>query len=536
LNIYKNILIVIYLSFCIGAYCQKYSEKDSVIIAIESANIQYLEKYIEYNDIDSVITSENLNPLHYSFSIRNYKIARWLLNNGASINYLCNDMTLLMNASKNSNLTELKLIYNYKPKINQYNSKRNTALIFAARYSNLEIVKFLIERGADPYFKNFTQKTALDYALDVYKSDIVNYLQESLVSFKEDFLPDFIDGPHVRLFNKKIKVEYFINDSLSNSLKSIKQTIRETDGKKLVLKPLFDTTQIITINRKNERLDFNFVSSDTIVVVGDIHGEYQILCSLLHNNNIVDSALNWIYGKGHIVFIGDVFDRGDNVTECLWLIYKLEEQAKLAGGGVHYILGNHELMVLTGDLRYIGSKYKAIDKRLKKLRSDFYQSNYLLGDWLRKKNTMEIIGDYLFVHAGVSDSLINKKLTINEVNNAVYSFLNNTKPVLTQHEALTLKLILTEFGPFWYRGFLKSGVYYNRMTSDQFENVCKYFNVKHIVFGHTIVRSIEPFYNNMAIPIDIEMQKSADRAHILMIEGDKMFRGYVNGDRSLITK
>ena len=536
MNIYKNILIVIYLTFCIEAYCQEFSEKDSVIIAIENANIHFLENYIENNDIDSVVTKENLNPLHYSFSINNYKIARWFLNNGASVNYLCNDMTLLMNAAKSGNLTELKLIYNYKPKINQYNSKKNTALIYAARYSNLETVKFLVERGADPHFKNFTQKTALDYAMDVYKADVVNYLQESLASFKEDFLPDFIDGPYVRLFHNKIKAEYFINDSLSDNLKSVKQTIRETEKKELFLKPLFDTTQTILIRKKNERPDFIFGCKDSIVVIGDIHGEYQILCSLLYNNNIVDSTLNWSYGKGHVVFIGDIFDRGDNVTESLWLIYKLEEQAKLAGGGVHYILGNHELMVLTGDLRYISSKYKAIDKRLKKQRSDFYKSDYLLGDWLRKKNTMEIIGDYLFVHAGVSDSLINKKLSIKEINDAVYSFLNNTKPVLTQYEALTLKFLLTEFGPFWYRGFVKSGVYYNIMTSSQFESICKYFNVKHIVFGHTIVRSIEPFYNSMAIPIDIAMQKSAERAHILIIEGDKMYRAYVNGNRSIITK
>ncbi len=48
------------------------------------------------------------------------------------------------------------------------------------------------------------------------------------------------------------------------------------------------------------------------------------------------------------MFAGDMFDRGDQVTECLWLVYALEETAKAAGGYVHFILGNHELMNLQG--------------------------------------------------------------------------------------------------------------------------------------------------------------------------------------------
>lgn len=36
-------------------------------------------------------------------------------------------------------------------------------------------------------------------------------------------------------------------------------------------------------------------------------------------------------GDGHLVFVGDVFDKGPGVTESLWLIYRLEQQARAAG-------------------------------------------------------------------------------------------------------------------------------------------------------------------------------------------------------------
>ena len=43
----------------------------------------------------------------------------------------------------------------------------------------------------------------------------------------------------------------------------------------------------------------------------------------------------------------------DKVNEILWFVYDLEGQAKEKGGRVHYLLGNHEYMVLYNDLRYI---------------------------------------------------------------------------------------------------------------------------------------------------------------------------------------
>lgn len=107
---------------------------------------------------------------------------------------------------------------------------------------------------------------------------------------------------------------------------------------------------------------------DSIFVVGDVHGRYDQLINLLQKSNIINGELQWIAGKSNLVFLGDLFDRGNDVTKVLWFIYSLEEKAKRNGGNVHLVLGNHEIMTMTKDLRYISKKEATI--------AGVYQKNY----------------------------------------------------------------------------------------------------------------------------------------------------------------
>ncbi|MCZ6619306.1 MAG: metallophosphoesterase, partial [Gammaproteobacteria bacterium] len=60
-------------------------------------------------------------------------------------------------------------------------------------------------------------------------------------------------------------------------------------------------------------------------------------------------------GSTHLVSLGDLLDRGGESRKVLELLMRLEKEAQLAGGRVHVILGNHEIMNLTGDLRYVSA-------------------------------------------------------------------------------------------------------------------------------------------------------------------------------------
>ncbi|NOK24222.1 metallophosphoesterase, partial [Corallococcus carmarthensis] len=94
-----------------------------------------------------------------------------------------------------------------------------------------------------------------------------------------------------------------------------------------------------------------------IVALSDIHGQYGLLVRLLRAHQVIDAQDRWALGKDTLVIAGDVFDRGPQVTEAFWLLYGLQQQAAAAGGAVHFVLGNHETMVLYDDLRYVNPKY-----------------------------------------------------------------------------------------------------------------------------------------------------------------------------------
>ena len=72
------------------------------------------------------------------------------------------------------------------------------------------------------------------------------------------------------------------------------------------------------------------------------------------------------------VICGDLFDRGTEVPATMWLLYKLEEEAKLKGGYVHTILGNHDIMNLAGNFKYVDQKYFLNAEKLNLSYADLY--------------------------------------------------------------------------------------------------------------------------------------------------------------------
>ena len=93
--------------------------------------------------------------------------------------------------------------------------------------------------------------------------------------------------------------------------------------------------------------------SPTLWAFGDTHGAFDALVNLLQNNQLIDQQLNWSGGNAILVSTGDVLDRGPAPRKILDLMMKLERQAKAAGGHFQLVLGNHEVMILVGDLRYV---------------------------------------------------------------------------------------------------------------------------------------------------------------------------------------
>lgn len=92
---------------------------------------------------------------------------------------------------------------------------------------------------------------------------------------------------------------------------------------------------------------------EQIVALGDLHGSYRPFTALLRGMELIDENLDWSGGRTHLVLDGDLLDRGSGERPLLDLVRRLESQAMKTGGGVHVVLGNHEVMNLVHDFRYV---------------------------------------------------------------------------------------------------------------------------------------------------------------------------------------
>lgn len=92
-----------------------------------------------------------------------------------------------------------------------------------------------------------------------------------------------------------------------------------------------------------------------VVVFGDVHGAYSELTELLEAVGVIDEELHWSGDATHLVSLGDLLDRGPQSRHVIDLLMRLGDEAAERGGQVHVVLGNHELMNLLGDLRYVSA-------------------------------------------------------------------------------------------------------------------------------------------------------------------------------------
>jgi len=183
---------------------------------------------------------------------------------------------------------------------------------------------------------------------------------------------------------------------------------------------------------------WHFSDVERIVAIGDVHGAYDALVATLQEASVVDDRLAWSGGKAHLVFTGDLLDRGAKSRDVMDLVMRLEREAHRAGGRVHLLLGNHEVMNLTGDLRYVANEEYAsfLDMESSKEREHWYRRfrrdrpldsdelnerwefdqkappgffghrkafrhDGLYGKWLLKKPFIVVINETAFVHGGL---------------------------------------------------------------------------------------------------------------------------------------
>ncbi len=199
--------------------------------------------------------------------------------------------------------------------------------------------------------------------------------------------------------------------------------------------------------------------AEALVAVADVHGDFDDFAAILQRSGVIDAQHHWIGHKATLVQLGDVIDRGPKPREAMDLLMALEKEAPKAGGQVISLLGNHEMMNIMGDLRYVATENYASfsDSKSDERRKAAYQQylkwrnghaallaelpqpmelteaewmarhpvgfvehrqafspdgNY--GKWLREHLAIAKVGDVIFLHGGIHPDLAHLKIdTIN---------------------------------------------------------------------------------------------------------------------------
>ena len=113
-----------------------------------------------------------------------------------------------------------------------------------------------------------------------------------------------------------------------------------------------------------------------VVAVGDIHGDLDSFVTILQRSEVIDSNHNWVGEDAILIQTGDFLDRGHESRQVMDFLLTLGKTACKKGGRVVVLLGNHEVMNMVGDLRYVPEEAYAsfVDAKSEKRRRDSYRA------------------------------------------------------------------------------------------------------------------------------------------------------------------
>ncbi|TXF89767.1 metallophosphoesterase [Neolewinella aurantiaca] len=270
----------------------------------------------------------------------------------------------------------------------------------------------------------------------------------------------------------------------------------------------------------------SFDGVDKVAVVSDIHGQFDVIRKVLISHGIIDDDLHWAYGDGHFVIVGDVFDRGGQVTEVLWLLHNLQIEAKAAGGRVHFLLGNHETMVMDRDVRYVNKRYMITSGLLRAPYYELFGLDSYLGRWLRSLPLTIRINDMVFVHGGFSKDLLREVSDLGKINDLYHMNLIDAEPGLTLSKTERLGILKGRNGPLWYRGYFLD----RDFEEKDIDRILKRVKANRMVVGHTSFQAIRSFFGGKVLAVDSSM-KFGSMGEVLLIEEGKFIRGGMLGER-----
>jgi len=277
--------------------------------------------------------------------------------------------------------------------------------------------------------------------------------------------------------------------------------------------------------------------SQRIVAVGDLHGDFDAWRDIALKARIINDRNRWAGGSTILVQTGDIVDRGPDSLKIIRHLMKLQKEAPRAGGRVVVMVGNHEAMNMTDDLRYVDPREFAAFANAEsvRLRERVYQDNRAaivaayrarspamsgeairkawlaqnplgklehqaawsprgeLGRWTIANRAVAKIGDTVFVHGGIS---------VRYAGSSIDDLNRRTAAALTAANGAPDSILYDPFGPLWYRGLVTRRVDAASQAlapeqptatppaaypsiDDELATVLRSYGARRLVIGHT---------------------------------------------------
>ncbi|HEY7800350.1 MAG TPA: metallophosphoesterase [Hyphomonadaceae bacterium] len=265
-----------------------------------------------------------------------------------------------------------------------------------------------------------------------------------------------------------------------------------------------------------------------IVAVGDLHGDFAAWRAIAQAAGLTDSRGRWTGGKTVLVQTGDVVDRGPDGRKIIEDLMRLQREAVRARGRVVALVGNHEAMNMTGDLRYVSAADFAAyaDSKSERVRQKTYEANKVqieatfrqkdpamtseaikaawlaatppgalehraawsptgrIGRWVAGNPAVALIDGNLFLHGGIGPAYAH--LTLDEINRQVAA-------ALAAQATAPGAIINDPSGPLWYRDLVMREPETPAAPStppppsvaEQLDEVLAAFGARRMVIGHT---------------------------------------------------
>jgi hypothetical protein len=263
-------------------------------------------------------------------------------------------------------------------------------------------------------------------------------------------------------------------------------------------------------------------TTERVVAVGDVHGAFDNFAAILRAAQVIDGRNRWIGKRTILVQTGDLLDRGPDSRKAIDLLRRLDRDAQRAGGRVVSLLGNHELMRLIADWRYVsageieafkngdsaqlrdqvfttlneqaaqrakaeGREHDAAAYReqfMKEVPLGMIELRQAFGPqgeyarWIRERPAVARINGVLFMHGGVSPETA--ALGCEGINDAISKELVALPP---PEQAASL-MAASETGPLWYRGL---ALQKEEELAPVLPMILEQMKARAIVIGHSTV-------------------------------------------------